>query len=417
MHEGTSVLGRETFLAPVEWKDGWPVVNGDHHVALEMPAPKLKPHPSPKPGPRWDFEKPKLGPEWMHVRNIRPEDFSLSRRKGFLSLRAAQGSLDDPQQVPAFAGQRQPDFKVRTRCVMEFKPGADNEEAGLMVRSNDDNHYQIGVGRHGGAVELFVANRVQTNHYTVSRRPFDGSKVWLEISGQVSQYQFAYSLDGEKWETLAASDAVDLSKEKAGGFTGTAIGMFATANGAESRTWAEFDWFEMAAGQAPSPVALTARPTPTPLPAQEVWRIRAGGDSLVDTSGNTWSKDKAYLGGTAAWTGRPIEAKKDSELFAFERWGQDFSYVMPVPPGEYLVRLRFAETFVKKPGERVFDVLINGKKVLEKYDILLDAKGFDKGVEKTFEGVRPDAEGKIRIRFVSSVQNAKVCTLEILRKR
>lgn len=32
------VLGRETFLAPVRWTDeGWPVVNGDGTIALEMP--------------------------------------------------------------------------------------------------------------------------------------------------------------------------------------------------------------------------------------------------------------------------------------------------------------------------------------------------------------------------------------------
>lgn len=36
-------LGRETFLAPVEWQDGWPVVNGGKRTELEMkvdlPAP------------------------------------------------------------------------------------------------------------------------------------------------------------------------------------------------------------------------------------------------------------------------------------------------------------------------------------------------------------------------------------------
>ena len=38
-----SVLGRESFLAPVHWTpDGWPVVGRDHHVGLEMEAPGLK---------------------------------------------------------------------------------------------------------------------------------------------------------------------------------------------------------------------------------------------------------------------------------------------------------------------------------------------------------------------------------------
>jgi hypothetical protein len=250
----------------------------------------------------------------------------------------------------------------------------------------------------------------------VAQRPFKGGKVFLELSGQVSQYQFAWSRDGKTWETLAASGAEDLSKEKAGGFTGTAIGLYATANGKVSQAWADFDWFEMKPGIAPRPAALSPRPTPVPLPAREVWRVRAGGDAMKDSSGNEWLLDQAFSGGETAFTGRPIEAPKDPDLFKSERWGSDFSYVFPVPSGEYLVRLRFAETYLKKPGERVFDVLINGKKVLKGFDILREAKGFDKGIEKTFKSVRPDAEGKIKIRFVSSVQNAKVCTVEVLKK-
>ncbi len=417
MHEGTSVLGRETFLAPVEWKAGWPVVHGDHHVALEMPAPKLKPHAFRNPGPRWDFGKPKLGPEWIHVRNIDPGDISLAKRKGFLSLHAGKGSISNKKDIPAFAGQRQPDFKVTSRCLMEFTPAADGEEAGLMVRSNDDNHYEVGVGRWDGETRVYVRNRVKEQEGFVARRPFEGGRVFLELSGQESQYQFAWSRDGKKWETLAASAAADLSKEKAGGFTGTAIGLYATATGKESGTWAHFNWFEMTPGVAPQAIGLSPRPTPTPVPSREVWRVRAGGEALKDSKGEDWIEDQAYVGGETANTDRPIEAPRDGQLFQTERWGSDFSYVFPVPPGKYLIRLRFAETYVKKQGERVFDVLINGKKALGDFDILKEAHGFDRGVEKSFEGYRPDSEGNIRIRFVAKVQNAKVCAIEITRQR
>ncbi len=416
MHDGTSVLGRETFLAPVEWKDGWPVVNGTHHVALEMPAPNLKPHPFPQDPARDDFNETQLGPPWIHVRNIRPDEMSLTRRKGFLSLRAAKDSLDDKTQEPAFAGRRQPDFNVVARCEMEFKPAVDGVEAGLVVRSNDDNHYEIGVGRHDGAVEVFVRNRVKAYSSYVARSPFAGEKVWLELSGQVGQYQFAYSSDGKKWETLAASDASDLSKEKAGGFTGTAIGMFATGNGTDTQTWADFDWFEMAPGKAPDPIALSPRPTPTPIPAQALWRIRCGGTEWTDAEGNHWEADRAYTDSETAGAGRPIAASRDGELYATERWGRDFTYNLPVPPGEYRVRLLFAETYLKKPGERVFDVLVNGHQVLKNLDILKEAGGVDKGIERVFKDVKPDAAGKIAIRFVASVQNAKVCALEVQKK-
>lgn len=32
---GWSQLGRETFLAPAEWKDGWPVINGGKPISIE----------------------------------------------------------------------------------------------------------------------------------------------------------------------------------------------------------------------------------------------------------------------------------------------------------------------------------------------------------------------------------------------
>jgi alpha-N-arabinofuranosidase len=416
MHDGMSVLGRETFLAPVEWKDGWPVVNGDHHVALEMPAPKLKSHPYPTLGPRWVFDGKALGPEWIHVRNVDPNDISLKERKGCLSLHAGLGGISDQKDVPAFAGQRQPNFVMTTRCAMEFTPGADGEEAGLMVRANDNNHYEVAVGRWGGETMILVRNRVGGQESLVATRPFKGGKVFLELSGQVSQYQFAWSTDGKTWETLAASDATDLSKERAGGFTGAVLGLYATANRKVSTNWAHFDRFEMTPGVAPKPIVLAARPTPTPVPPREAWRVRCGGESVKDSGGNTWEADEAYFGGETAFTGRPIVAKKDEALFQGERWGSDYSYIFPVTGKKYQVRLLFAETYLKNPGERQFDCFINNKLVLKDFDILKEAGGFDRGIERTFEDVVPDAQGVIRVRFLARVQNAKVCAIEVLRQ-
>ncbi len=409
----TSVLGRETFLAPVVWKDGWPVVNGDHHVALEMPAPKLKAHPCPTPGPRWEFNETKLGPEWIHVRNLDPKDLSLEKHAGSLSLRAAKASLTRKEGNPAFAGQRQPDFKVTARCAMDFTPAVDGEEAGLMVRANDDNHYEVGVGRWEGKTCLFARNHVKKRGCLVAQEPFAGGRVFLELSGREEQYRFAWSADGKTWKTLAASDASDLSKDKAGGFTGAAIGLYATANGKESGNWSRFDWFEMRPGVAPEAIELSARPTPVPLPPREVWRVHSGGEALTDSAGNVWSEDVNFNEGqTAGWG--TVEAEKDAALYQTERWGSDFSYVFPVLPGAYQVRLLFAENLMKEPGKRVFDVLLNGKTVLADFDILKEA-GFNRGIERTFKEVAPDVMGNIRVRFVSKVDNGKVSAIEVVR--
>jgi alpha-N-arabinofuranosidase len=415
---GVSVLGRETYLAPVYWTgDGWPIVNGDHHVALEMPVPKLKPFPVGAHGTQWDFNPPKLGPEWVHIRNYNPANFSLEKREGYLRIKAAKDSLDKKSEEPAYVGQRQTDFRFKARTPMEFNPTQEGEEAGLCVRANDDNHYEIGVERFAGKLEIFVRNHVKGQSYLIAQQPLESGKVYLEISGTESQYQFAWSVDGMVWKTLGAAPSDDLSREKAGGFTGTTIGLYASANGKESHAFADFAWLEISDGYAPGPIALSPRPTLVPQPPSDTWRVHAGGDSFTDHAGLVWSRDMGSTAGETAGTGRTVAAKEDHELYETERWGSDFSYIFRVTPGKYRVKLKFAESYMKKVGDRIFDVLINGKKVLENFDILKEVGAVDKGIDKIFENIQPDSGGQIHIRFVSSVQNAKVCAIEVTRQK
>ncbi|HTC20435.1 MAG TPA: malectin, partial [bacterium] len=152
------------------------------------------------------------------------------------------------------------------------------------------------------------------------------------------------------------------------------------------------------------------------LPPSDAWRIRVGGDDFTDHAGRVWAADKLFEGGQNVGTGIAIAAKSDVELYQNERWGPDFSYVFPVLPGKYKVRLKFAEVYLKEPGQRVFDVIINGRKVLDHFDILKEAKGFAKALDEGFADIRPDGQGRIRVRFVSEVQNAKVCAIEVIRQ-
>jgi hypothetical protein len=57
------------------------------------------------------------------------------------------------------------------------------------------------------------------------------------------------------------------------------------------------------------------------------------------------------------------------------------------PSGSYKIRLYFSELENKKRGERVFDVAIQGTKVLQNFDIVSEAGGRDREVIKTFSGI------------------------------
>ena len=153
------------------------------------------------------------------------------------------------------------------------------------------------------------------------------------------------------------------------------------------------------------------------LKASALWRIRPGGDPLKDKQGHEWMGDMAFKGGQTAQTVMDVKAKGDMRLYQSERWGENFNYSLPVEPGQYQVKMRFCELYVKNPGERVFNVLINGQKALERFDILKEAGGFAKGIEKTIDGVEPDDKGMVNIHFITEVQMAKVCSIEIVRQK
>lgn len=88
-----------------------------------------------------------------------------------------------------------------------------------------------------------------------------------------------------------------------------------------------------------------------------------------------------------------------------------FDYTLPMKPAPkgYRVRLYFIETEFRAAGKRVFNVVINDEPVLTNFDIYAAAGGIKKAVAKEFDGIMPDKDGNIRIRFrPGSTGRAKV---------
>jgi len=63
-----------------------------------------------------------------------------------------------------------------------------------------------------------------------------------------------------------------------------------------------------------------------------------------------------------------------------------FEYRFDVPRGVYNVKLHFAEPSFNQPGDRRFNVSINGVPKLINYDVYTDAGDRDKAVRKVFNG-------------------------------
>ncbi len=238
-------LGRETYLAPVTWSaDGWPVVNGNGKLEFTLPAPHLAPH-AWKPEPvKDDFDQPALGLSWNFLRNPYAADFSLSERSGWLRLNGSAVTLND-QDSPAFVGRRQTDLACRAAILLSFDPQRENEEAGLVVRGNEKNHYEIGLTRKDGKRQVFFRRTLNGKvSEPVQYEEIGAGDFVLSVAAAPLAYEFFYQSGKGPAKKLGTALTGDLSSEKVGGFTGVFIGLYATGNGQSSTRPADFDWFE-----------------------------------------------------------------------------------------------------------------------------------------------------------------------------
>jgi xylan 1,4-beta-xylosidase len=237
-------LGRETFLAPVEWdNDGWPVVYRNGTVDEDMQANGLPPHVW-EPAPiRDDFDRPVLNFGWNFLRNPHPEDWSLTERPGWLRLKGSAVTLNESDS-PAFVGRRQQHFACRAAALLDFSPQRAGDEAGLTVLMNEIHHYEIGISYRDAARWVFVRRRIGDLIAEVAGEPIPAGLVELRIQSDAEYYTFSYVSGGQQPRIMQTGSARYLSSEVAGGFTGVYIGMYATGNGETASAPADFDWFD-----------------------------------------------------------------------------------------------------------------------------------------------------------------------------
>lgn len=182
-------------------------------------------------------------------------------------------------------------------------------------------------------------------------------------------------------------------------------------------------WWWLAHG--PTKAAIVARSTALPAGGEsEEIRIMCGSSAVrqVDRTGNVWSGDRFFHGGSVfATPNHPIARTPDPELFRHRREG-DFSYDIPLKPGVYELHLYFAETLFGEnntagggEASRVFRIAINGKSVLWTFDALSDAGGSNTADEKIFKDVSPAADGMLHVQFAGLSNNVPILNaLEII---
>jgi len=129
-------------------------------------------------------------------------------------------------------------------------------------------------------------------------------------------------------------------------------------------------------------------------------------DKYIDRAGNVWLGDRYYSGGeTSVQPLQYLARAPDVTLFQSFRFG-DFSYDIPLRPGNYELHLYFLETHygagsLSGGGEtsRMFDILLNDQPLVKLFDIIKDAGGNNIADERVFKDITPAPDHYLHLHF------------------
>jgi alpha-N-arabinofuranosidase len=237
-------LGRETFLAKIEWQDGWPIVNpGEGKVLAQQLKPNLPAFNITPENLRDDFSADTLYHYWNFLRTPRTDFWSLTKRKGFLRLQLAKAQVTE-LAAPSYVGRRQQDSSFVAETSLQFNPKKENELAGLVLMMNGNFQYRLEKILHKGKSQVQLIKRFKGVDEVLNTIAVDKGEMVMGIQAKGQDLDFYIKQNGTKQNLATKADGRILSVVNAGGFTGVYIGLYASSKGIPSTNYADFDWFE-----------------------------------------------------------------------------------------------------------------------------------------------------------------------------
>jgi alpha-N-arabinofuranosidase len=225
-------IGRETFLLPVTWKDGWPtILPAGQRVPFVGNRPNLPRQPAPKLPTSGDFryvdefDGGTLAMQWIGVRTPKTPVYRLANGELLIDGGAAIG---DQTGVPGFVGRRQQHHIATMATTVRFTPRNDGDRAGLVALQSDESYLFFGLTQIAGKPVVALYTRAKGAEQLVASAPLAGTApVTLTLRADRGTMAVDYAVGG-KTRTLAKDvDIRFLSTRMAGGFTGTVVGPYA----------------------------------------------------------------------------------------------------------------------------------------------------------------------------------------------
>ena len=229
-------LGRETFIMPVKWtEDGWPyMTRQNEEVPLQLSKNGYRRSENATFGNfahTDNFTDSVLSYKWHTLRGPATEYYSLTTNPGHLTIKCADVKSTDKAVLP-YIGRRIQHHKYTAGTKLTFVPENDSECAGMLLFKDEVHQYFLGKDSKDSRQRMVLRCITENGNEEIAAKELDpdNKSVNLMIESQGLNLDFKYSLDnGNTWETLASGlDAGFMSTARAGGFTGTTVGLYAS---------------------------------------------------------------------------------------------------------------------------------------------------------------------------------------------
>lgn len=232
-------IGRETFLLPVQWVDGWPrILAHGERVPVVAPRPVLPrtPGATPMSGPmdwRETFTAARLPLAWVGVNAPRERWFDTGR--GGLRITPSSTPLGEfASGQPSYLGHRLQHHHADVQATVDAGKLVAGEHAGLALLQNESHFYALALspGHDGTTLALWRrASGEEPKQGVVlasAKLPVGSDTARLRFVLANARLRAEYATGHGQWQLLRDDlDAKVLSTQSAGGFIGATFGPYA----------------------------------------------------------------------------------------------------------------------------------------------------------------------------------------------
>ncbi|KAL3487687.1 glycosyl hydrolase [Aspergillus germanicus] len=218
-------LGRETYMVPVDWREGeFPVfepVKLRHEVVAERGVIGAKQRVL-----AVEEQVDLSSGQTIYIRD--PVLSKYSSEGGAITLRLSETPLGAMGGSPTFVGQRQTSLVSTVSAQIDLASAAKNGHAGLTVYKDPFRYASVDVDLAAGLVSFNLRHATQ-EHVVVNSKALEGAvAVKVKIESSAESYKFSYSaLVGGQWGSEVELSTIPCSDMSGDDFTGTAYGIYA----------------------------------------------------------------------------------------------------------------------------------------------------------------------------------------------